>query len=105
MSILSTKLLAVERTIAHDLASSNAKTQAVRFLRIAALAAATQLLVTGVGSWGWKALAAVVIGAAETAVRQVWPAIPVDKIAAAVGREGSAVTTPPTPPASATHMP
>jgi hypothetical protein len=101
MSILSTKLLAIERTIAHDLASGNTKTQAVRFLRITAVAAATQLLVTGAGSWGWKALAAIVIGAAETAVRQVWPAIPVDKIVGAVAREGAAVTKPPTSPTAA----
>jgi hypothetical protein len=101
MSILSTKLLAAERTIAHDLASGNIRTQALRFLRVAVLAAATQLLVTGDHDWGWKTLAAVIIGAAETAVRQVWPALPADKIAAAVAREGSVVAKPPAPPTAA----
>jgi len=56
--------------------------QAARFIRITVLALAGQLLV--LGHWpGWSALWALAIGAAETAVRQMYPTVPVHVVEAA----------------------
>lgn len=103
MSILTTKLADVERTVAHDLSIGHITTQLLRFARITALAAAAQLATTGTADLGWKALAALLAGAAETAVRTVWPAVPVNTIVAAVKHEGASVEpSAPTPPADPT---
>ena len=99
MSILTTKLADVERTVAHDLSVGHLTTQVLRFVRVTALAAAAQLVTTGTSDIGWKALAALLAGAAETAVRTVWPTVPVDTIVAAVRHKGASVDSlPPTPP-------
>ena len=100
MSILTTKLADVERTVAHDLSVGHLTTQLLRFTRITALVAAAQLVTTGTAGLGWKALAALLAGAAETAVRTVWPAVPVDTVVTAVRHEGASVN--PLPPTAST---
>jgi hypothetical protein len=104
MPTLTTRLANVERTVAHDLSVGHVTTQLLRFARITALAAAAQLATTGAGDLGWKALAALLAGAAETAVRTVWPAVPIGTIITAVRHKGAAVEppTPPAPPAEPT---
>jgi hypothetical protein len=52
------------------------RTQAVRFARVAVLAFAAQAAALGVHDWTWQALASLGLGAAETAARQLWPALP-----------------------------
>lgn len=63
------------------------RTQAVRFARLFVLALGAQLATLGVNHLGWKVLAGMVVGAAEVAVRQLWPTQP-------------AAVAPPKPPAA-----
>lgn len=99
MSILTSKLTGVERTVAHDLAAGHLSTQVLRFFRVTALTAVAQLLALGGGDLGWKAVAALLAGAAETAVRVVWPALPVARVAQAVQGTIKTAPTPAQPPA------
>jgi len=52
------------------------KAQALRIVRLFAVAFAAQLVTTGTADLGWKTLAALGIGAAEAVVRQIWPTTP-----------------------------
>ena len=56
--------------------SAHVQAQVLRFVRMFAFALAGQLAVVGTSHLGWSALASVALGAAEVAVRQVFPVKP-----------------------------
>lgn len=73
-------LRGLEATVRADLLRLHVRTQAVRFARLTVLAFAAQAAALGIHDWGWQALASVGLGAAETAARQLWPALPIAEI-------------------------
>lgn len=68
----------------------HARSQILRFLRVSAMAFVASLFTTG-GKIGWSSLWAMVAGAGETGLRQVWPVKPVLQV--------SSVLADPEPPA------
>lgn len=86
------KLKHLGATVAADLAAAHTRTQALRFLRLAVFTMLAQVVATGGDNLGWKTLAAFAVGAAETAVRHVWPAFPAAAVVNAV--KGAVSSTP-----------
>lgn len=62
-----------------DFEQSKLGQQVFRFLRLFVFAVATGVLVAG-APFTWSLLAGVVVGAAETAFRTVWPVVAVPKV-------------------------
>lgn len=71
--------------------SAHVKAQALRFVRTSGLAFVALLLATG-GHVGWSSLWAMLVGAAETGLRQLMPVAPLPTV--------TAVLAPPAPPAT-----
>lgn len=59
--------------------SPHLREQLFRFARIAGAAFVVQAATLGTARLGWQALGALALGAAETAYRQVWPAVSVPR--------------------------
>lgn len=91
---LSSRFDVLSHRAAAQLDAVHVRSQAARFARLAVVSLAAQLAALGTGQIGWKALAAFVVGAAETAFRQVWPASPLPAVVKAIEA---------TAPASASH--
>lgn len=78
------KLRHLGTAAAAELASAHTRTQVARFVRLALFALLAQFAATGGADFGWKTLAALAVGAAESAFRAVWPAFPADAVVNAV---------------------
>lgn len=77
--------------------SAHLKAQALRFVRVSALAFVAGLLTTG-GKVSWSSLWALVAGAAETGLRQLLPVKPIPAVSTVLADAGKAVTPPPADP-------
>lgn len=83
-----------EKALAADLNRLHLKTQAIRALRLFALYLAPQLVLALTNAWtGWRALAIVASTAAEAAIHQVWPALPLDPLLAILDRHRTPTVT------------
>ena len=78
--------------------SAHLKAQALRFIRISALAFLTALPVDG-GKVTWASLFALAAGAAEAALRQVLPVKPIPAVSAVLADAEEVVAPSQTPPA------
>lgn len=92
-------LRGLETTVRADLVRLHIRTQAIRFARLTILTFAAQAVALGIHNWGWQALASVGVGAAETAARQLWPALPIAEIKALL-RLSHPASKPPSAPAA-----
>lgn len=73
---------------------SHVRSQLVRFVRLAAVTFVAQLGVAGSGHLSRDVLVAAAVGAAEAAVRQVWPVVPWAAVKAAPAVDGARVVPP-----------
>lgn len=74
--------------------SAHVKAQALRFLRVSALAFVAALFQTG-GRFGWASLWAMIAGAGETGLRQLLPVKPVPTVSAVLADPPPSSTAPP----------
>lgn len=75
----------------------HARSQILRFLRVSAMAFVASLFTTG-GKIGWSSLWAMVAGAGETGLRQVWPVKPVPSVASVPAPPVMSARAPQAPP-------
>ncbi len=94
------RIKTAEDRFAEAVVRAHVTSQALRFARVTAVAFAAQFALIGSGRLGWEAVASLLTGAVETAVRQLYPAVPIGKVAEAARVFGVAEPAAPAVPAT-----